>query len=110
MCAACMFSVGKALHTPAVTTRQGRMLLENLLAAPRRHTATLHEHLRVKLHKTKRKLAESPAIDIANTCERLRIAPPSRRWLRCIEIRWNRCPLASMDACRRGAALELKHC
>ncbi len=32
-------------------------------------------NLRVKLHKTKRKLAESPAIDIANTFEWLRIGP-----------------------------------
>ena len=61
--------------------------MENLPAAPRRHTATLHEHLRVKLHKTKRELVELPAIDIANTFEWLRIAPPLRRWLRCIEIR-----------------------
>ena len=44
-------------------------------------------NLRVKLHKTKRKLSESPAIDIANTFERLGIAPPSSHWLRCIEIR-----------------------
>ena len=28
-----------------------------------------NSHLRVKLYKTKRILAESPAIDLANTCE-----------------------------------------
>ena len=33
------------------------------------YTATLHEHLRVKLHKTKRKLKELPAIDVAKLAE-----------------------------------------
>ena len=84
MCAAYFVSVRNALQTP--TTRQGRMLLENLPAAHMKRIRT-DSNLRVKLHKTKRKLAESPAIDIANTFEWLRIAPPSRRWLRCIEIR-----------------------
>ena len=78
MCAAYFLSVHNAPQTP--TTRQGRMLLENLPAAHMKRIRT-DSNLRVKLHKTKRKLAESPAIDIANTFEWLRIAPPSRRWL-----------------------------
>ena len=72
MCAAYFVSVRNALQTP--TIRQGRMLLENLPAAHMKRIRT-DSNLRVKLHKTKRKLAESPAIDIANTFERLRIAP-----------------------------------
>ena len=63
---------------------QGRMLLENLLAAHMKRIRT-DSKLRVKLHKTKRKLAESPAIDLANTfeCVAAGCASRSRRWLRC---------------------------
>ena len=90
MCAAYFLSVRtesdllNSLQTP--TTRQGRMLLENLPTTYMKRSRTV-SNLRVKLHKTKRKLAESPAIDIANTFEWLGIAPPSSHWLRCIEIR-----------------------
>jgi len=47
---------------------QGRMRLEHVPAAHMKRIRT-DSHLRVKLYKTKRKLAESPAIDLANTLE-----------------------------------------
>ena len=63
--------------------RQGCMLLENLPAARMKRLCT-DSNLRVKLHKTKRKPAESPAINIANTleCSATGCALPTCHWLR----------------------------
>ena len=53
------FSVRDALQTQ--TTRQRHLLLENLPAAHVKRIRT-DSNLIVKVHKTKRKLAESPAV------------------------------------------------